>query len=143
MDSWMRLPVTRLQMEVSNVKLRVPYSRPLGRELEPGSGQRRAVQAQLGLSPGVSSLAPALRNAITRGVLSLTCPRTPALCHTVGPHGVSFSHSRPSPCSEFLKKVNSRPKKSKNSFGPRPSGLGSGGVTRWPNLLSTNSMMPF
>jgi len=35
--------------------------------------------------PGVSSLAPALRNGITRGVLSLTCPRTPALCHTASP----------------------------------------------------------
>ena len=48
------------------------------------------------------------------------------------PHGVSFSHSRPSPCSEFLKKVNSRPKKSKNSLDSRPSGLGSGGETRSP-----------
>ena len=48
------------------------------------------------------------------------------------PHGVSFSHSRPSPCSEFIKKVHSRPKKSKNSLGPRPSGLGSGGETRRP-----------
>ena len=46
------------------------------------------------------------------------------------PHCVSFSHSRPSPCSEFLKKVNSRPEKSKNRLGPRPSGLGSGGETR-------------
>ena len=48
------------------------------------------------------------------------------------PHCVSFSHSRPSPCSEFLKKVNSRPEKSKNRLGPRPSGLGSGGETRSP-----------
>jgi len=37
--------------------------------LDPGSGQRRAVQAQLGLGPGASSLAPVLRNGITRGVL--------------------------------------------------------------------------
>jgi len=46
------------------------------------------------------------------------------------PHCVSFSYSRPSPCSEFLKKVNSRPKKSKTSLDSRPSGLGSGGQTR-------------
>ena len=43
-------------------------------------------------------------------------------------HCVSFSFSRPSTCSEFLKKVNSRPEKSKNRLGP--SGLGSGGETR-------------
>jgi len=60
-------------------------SRPLGREKKLGSGRRRAVQAQLGLGPGVRSLAPMLRYGITRGVLSLTCPRTPALCHTASP----------------------------------------------------------
>ena len=92
----------------------VANSRGEARELEPGSGQRRAVQAQLGLGPGVSVLAPALRNGNTRGVLSLTCHRTPALCHTASPS--------PTPCSEFLKKVNSRPEKSKNRLGPRPSG---------------------
>jgi len=46
-----------------------PYSRGEGRELEPGSGKRRAVQAQLGLGLRVRSLAPALRYGITRGVL--------------------------------------------------------------------------
>jgi len=68
--------------EISNVKF---VSRGKGRELEPGSGQRRAVHAQLGLGPGVNSLAPALQNGITRGVLSLTFSRTPALCHNASP----------------------------------------------------------
>jgi len=64
-------------------KTRVSNSRPKGREKEPSSGQRRAVQVQLGLGPGVRSLALSLQYGITRGVLSLTCPMTPALGHTL------------------------------------------------------------
>jgi len=76
------LPLTRQQLRN---EIRFANSLGKGRELEPGSGQRRAVQAQLGLCPGVSSLAPALRNGLTRGVLSLLCPRTPALSHDASP----------------------------------------------------------
>ena len=65
--------------------IRVGNSRGKGRELEPDSGQCRAVQAQLGLGPGVSSLVPALQNGITRGVLSLMFFRTPALSHNASP----------------------------------------------------------
>ena len=45
------------------------------------------------------------------------------------PHSVSFFHSRFSPCSDFLKKGNSRFKKSKNCLDSRPKGLGSGAET--------------
>jgi len=84
------------------VKFVLPTPETRAWELESSRGQRRVVQAQLGLGPGVSSLAPALRNGITRGVLSLTFPRTPALSHNASPS--STHHSRPWPCSKFLKK---------------------------------------
>ena len=48
-----------------------------------------------------------------------------------GPHSVSFFHFRPSLCSEFLKKVNSRCKKSKFCLDPQGKGLASGAGTRY------------
>jgi len=61
-------------------------------EKEPGSSQCRAVQAQLGLGPGVRSIALVLRYGITRGALLLTCPRTPALGQIASP---SSTHDPP------------------------------------------------
>jgi len=94
----------RIQCEI-----RFANSRCKGRELEPGSGQRRAVQAQLDFGPGVRSLAPALRNGITRGVLSLTCPRTPALGQTAPPS----STPDPRPAVNSLKKSTPDPRNRK------------------------------
>jgi len=48
------------------------------------------------------------------------------------PQCVSFFHSRPSPYSEFLNKVNSRPKESNSYLDSRPQDLVSGGATRGP-----------
>jgi len=116
-------------------EIRFANSQWKGRELEPGSGQRRAVQAQLGLTRGSWS-AFARTSALEwyherRAATQVSQDPSP------GPHYVSFFHSRPSPCSEFLKKVNSRPKKSKNCLDSRPKGLGSGGETRsgWQEIL--------
>jgi len=86
MAKWRPLPLTRLKLRN---EIRFANSRGKGRELESGSGQRRAVQSQLGLGPRVSTLAPALRNSLTRGVLSLACPRTPALSHDADPPAVN------------------------------------------------------
>jgi len=81
-----------------------------------GHGQRRAVQTQVGLGPGVSSPAPALRNGLTRGVLSLTCPRTPALSHDASPS----STPDPRPAVDSLKKSTPDPRKSNSGLDSQP-----------------------
>ena len=87
MASWRPLPLTRMQLRN---EIRFANSQGKGQELEHGSGQRRAVQAHLGLGPGVSSLEPALQNGLTRGMLSLTCPITPALSPSSTPDTGKF-----------------------------------------------------
>jgi len=69
--------------EMSNVKfvLPTPKARVWSWSLAEASEER----FKLGSGPGVSYLAPALQNGITRGVLSLTFPRTPALSHNSFP----------------------------------------------------------
>ena len=63
------------------------------------------------------------------------------------PHSVSFLHSRPSPCCEFLKKVTSRPseieKQPRVVLESRPSTRGSGGETRKRQVKNPPPWFPY
>ena len=125
MASWRPLPLTRLQ-------LRYPMCNSFCQLPRQGSGvgawQRPAQSGSS--SAGLGSWSEFSRTSAPEWYHKRCTVTNVSQDPSPEPHCVSFFHSRPSLCSEFLKKVNSRPKKSKNCLDSQPEGLGSGGAMR-------------